>query len=374
MGASGRPSNFPNTSGEEPTIPTDIQALCSQDPILDKKRKELGERCLSGPNATTLGYISNAATVRDLVGLADAIVGKNSTINYWGLSYGTLVGAWFVNMFPDRVGRVILDGVLDATRVASAQSYQRPAWGGRRRLHGFCDRLCPCGTRWLQARPVREQQAQDVVNVLNDAIKNHLTILRATMYSSLYQPQQWAEYSNELLPQTITTIENGTADSTGSPTKRDAVYTQNSYTEAAVVCADSMDADPSVNTTVVDVIQTWPVRSPERFRGPFNGTFADKVLLIGPQCEAAHMAAVLGDEAALVKQNGFGTIYQSSTCITDIITAYFNDGTVPGFHLPSGTSSNPTVCAIDDAVELFPGVKSVDVMAKVGATDLSARY
>lgn len=26
-------------------------------------------------------------------------------------------------MFPERVGRVILDGVLDATRIASTQSY-----------------------------------------------------------------------------------------------------------------------------------------------------------------------------------------------------------------------------------------------------------
>ena len=39
------------------------------------------------------------------------------------------------------------------------------------------------------------------------------------------------------------------------------MYTQNSYTEAAVVCADSVDADLSVNTTVVfdnlvDVIRT----------------------------------------------------------------------------------------------------------------------
>ena len=43
--------------------------------------------------------------------------------------------------------------------------------------------------------------------------------ITATMYSSLYQPQQWAQYGNELLPQTIATIENGTADSAGSLTK-----------------------------------------------------------------------------------------------------------------------------------------------------------
>jgi pimeloyl-ACP methyl ester carboxylesterase len=41
---------------------------------------------------------------------------------YWGFSYGTLLGATFAAMFPDRVGRVILDGVVDA------DYYVAPMW------------------------------------------------------------------------------------------------------------------------------------------------------------------------------------------------------------------------------------------------------
>ncbi|KAJ1329501.1 alpha/beta hydrolase [Microdochium nivale] len=41
---------------------------------------------------------------------------------YWGFSYGTLLGATFASMFPDKVGRVMLDGVVDADQ------YVAPSW------------------------------------------------------------------------------------------------------------------------------------------------------------------------------------------------------------------------------------------------------
>ncbi|KAI1351739.1 Alpha/Beta hydrolase protein [Xylaria sp. FL0043] len=41
---------------------------------------------------------------------------------YWGFSYGTFLGATFASMFPDKVGRLILDGVVHADR------YVNPNW------------------------------------------------------------------------------------------------------------------------------------------------------------------------------------------------------------------------------------------------------
>ena len=79
------------------TNQTDLANLYAQAPIIDAQYREFGQKCLQGPNATTLQYIGTAATVRDMVGLADAIQGPGSSIFYWGLSYGTVVGVWFAN-------------------------------------------------------------------------------------------------------------------------------------------------------------------------------------------------------------------------------------------------------------------------------------
>ncbi|KAK0935492.1 hypothetical protein LTR29_012965 [Friedmanniomyces endolithicus] len=43
-------------------------------------------------------------------------------IQYWGFSYGTYLGNTFAAMFPDRVGRLIVDGVVDA------YDYKKSLW------------------------------------------------------------------------------------------------------------------------------------------------------------------------------------------------------------------------------------------------------
>jgi pimeloyl-ACP methyl ester carboxylesterase len=58
---------------------------------------------------------------QSVTGIEDKDVGP-AKLRFWGFSYGTLLGATFAAMFPDRVGRMVLDGVVDADH------YVNPMW------------------------------------------------------------------------------------------------------------------------------------------------------------------------------------------------------------------------------------------------------
>ncbi|KAI6785910.1 putative hydrolase [Emericellopsis cladophorae] len=81
-----------------------------------------GEWCNNAvENESPHGYfVTTAASARDLLTFTEAeaeLAGRSpSEAELWsyGISYGTVVGATFASMFPDRVGRMVLDGVLDA--------------------------------------------------------------------------------------------------------------------------------------------------------------------------------------------------------------------------------------------------------------------
>jgi pimeloyl-ACP methyl ester carboxylesterase len=65
-------------------------------------------------------YVSTPAVAQDMLSYIKAeqkAAGKNETdakLWYYGVSYGTVLGVTFASLFPDHVGRLIVDGVLDA--------------------------------------------------------------------------------------------------------------------------------------------------------------------------------------------------------------------------------------------------------------------
>ncbi|MBN9475235.1 MAG: hypothetical protein ABS43_12885 [Bordetella sp. SCN 67-23] len=70
----------------------------------------LGDACLRNP---LVKYINTDATVRDM-DLIRGLLG-DAKFNYVGISYGTWLGAWYASLFPERVGRMVLDSSMDVT-------------------------------------------------------------------------------------------------------------------------------------------------------------------------------------------------------------------------------------------------------------------
>jgi pimeloyl-ACP methyl ester carboxylesterase len=71
--------------------------------------KDFIEKCESANEYLT--HYSTAAAARDMDILRAALGDKK--LNYFGKSYGTYLGTLYAQFFPEKVGRMILDGALD---------------------------------------------------------------------------------------------------------------------------------------------------------------------------------------------------------------------------------------------------------------------
>lgn len=69
-----------------------------------------GAACKAGSNGI-LPFITTENAARDL-DLMRGVLG-DAKLNYLGYSYGTFLGATYAGLFPQRVGRMVLDGALD---------------------------------------------------------------------------------------------------------------------------------------------------------------------------------------------------------------------------------------------------------------------
>ncbi|KAL8801968.1 MAG: hypothetical protein Q9200_006754 [Gallowayella weberi] len=74
-------------------------------------RTVLAETCYQS-NRDNGELIGTGFVARDMIQIVDAL-DEGGLLNYWGFSYGTALGATVAAMFPDRMGRVVLDGCLN---------------------------------------------------------------------------------------------------------------------------------------------------------------------------------------------------------------------------------------------------------------------
>ncbi|KAI0873485.1 TAP-like protein-domain-containing protein [Hypoxylon argillaceum] len=78
--------------------------------------KNYADICAEYPEAQERApLISTAFTARDAMQIVDAVE-EDGLLRYWGLSYGTDLGVTLAALFPERVDKVLIDGVFNPTQ------------------------------------------------------------------------------------------------------------------------------------------------------------------------------------------------------------------------------------------------------------------
>ncbi|MET8458875.1 alpha/beta hydrolase [Streptomyces parvulus] len=150
-----------------------IEATGGEKPVTDPedvlgRLREAAAECaeFSGPVLHHMGTVDAA---RDMDVMRSALGDRR--LNYLGFSYGTRLGAVYAARFPDKVGRVVLDGVDTLTEPLAEQGLAG-ARGQQTALENFLDWCvediaCPFGR---DARAAREQVGRIVASLDSDPV------------------------------------------------------------------------------------------------------------------------------------------------------------------------------------------------------------
>jgi pimeloyl-ACP methyl ester carboxylesterase len=115
--------------------------------------KALGDSCrkLTGP---LFDFLDTASVARDMDAIRAAL--GESKLNYYGVSYGTLMGQQYAELFPRRIRTMVIDSNMDHSLRTTWQFMQTEATAAQENFDQFvawCDRTSGCA---LHGRDVRK--------------------------------------------------------------------------------------------------------------------------------------------------------------------------------------------------------------------------
>ncbi|MGW3667777.1 alpha/beta hydrolase [Streptomyces sp. NPDC005141] len=329
--------------------------------------RELGRLC-EERDPELLRHVSTEDTARDLDQLRGAV--SDPKLTYLGISYGTILGATYANLFPSRVRAMTLDSNISPTAWTNNASddARLPTFllmGSDGSAAATLDQfLKHCGSDSARCAfsagspQATRKKFDELMNRLRQRPVGPWTYARTVSdaISSLYIVNPgWTELAVRLqdlwqgrVPQPAATP--------SAPSLPVAVPYLGEEQAAAVLCGDSPNPrDPRVYprleqasaartgdagrhwTWAAEPCATWPAVAANRYTGPWNKPTAKPILVVGtaydpstPYSNAQAMARELAD-ARLLTNTGYGhtALLNPSSCINAHESRYFIDGTLP---------------------------------------------
>ncbi|MFD3731290.1 alpha/beta hydrolase [Streptomyces sp. NPDC058632] len=339
--------------------------------------EELARNCRQR-DPELLRHVSTADTARDLDRLRQAV--GDPQLTYLGISYGTILGATYANLFPAKVRAMILDSNIDPQAWTNHASPDHPRlttflrMGSDRTAAATLDQfltLCGSATTGRCAFSAGSPKAtRDKFDHLMKRLREHpvdtWTYGRTVgdAVNSLYTVHPgWTDLARRLQD-----LWNGRVPGPSAPPPAPPVPVPYTGDEqgGAVLCGDSPNPrDPDVYhaleeasatragdtgrfwTWAAQPCATWPAVAANRYTGPWNNPTAHPVLVVGtvydPSTPYAGAQAMAGElaSARLLTNKGYGhtALVNPSSCIKAHESRYLVDGTLPA---PGSTCQQDT--------------------------------
>ncbi|MCB5181048.1 alpha/beta hydrolase [Streptomyces antimicrobicus] len=311
-----------------------------------------------------LPHVSTVDAARDLDVLR-AVLGDEK-LTYVGASYGTFLGATYADLFPGRVGRLVLDGAMDPTRSALDLNRDQTA-GFETAFRAFaadCAKQpdCPLGRGGPDQVATRLKQffrTLDATPVPTGDPKRPLGESLATtgVIAALYDETAWPQL-REAVAQAMDGDGAGLLSLADSYYERepDGRYANLMYANAAVNCLDQPPAfaGPEAVEAALPSFEKaspvfgaglawaalnctyWPVKATGSARS-LSAEGAPPIVVVGttrdpatPYQWAQALAGQLSSGVLLTYEGDGHTAYgRGSDCVDTAINHYLLDGTPP---------------------------------------------
>ncbi|KAF5311062.1 hypothetical protein D9619_008144 [Psilocybe cf. subviscida] len=358
-----------------------------------------------------LRHINTENTARDMLRIVEAH--GRTKIQYWGFSYGSVLGATFASLFPDRVERLIIDGVVDS------ENYYATLWSNNlldadKAMDSFYTGCAVAGPEGCALwAPTPSDIKVNITRIINSVRLKPVpirtkagyglldyTMLRVALFSGLYGPYESFPYLAQGFAELA--AGNGTklfnrmhpeafqCDCDGKVP--DVKVSLDSY--AAVLCNDGDDIPNDLESAekyfemMMEISNwsevwasirlncvNWPKFPKDHFQGPFKASTSHPILVIGntadpvtPLWAAKKMSKGFKDSVVLTQDSvGHASVSAPSVCTQKYVRDYFVDGTLPEPGTVCHPVTGPFSTKADEALLSMMTVEEQEIYAAVSA-------